>query len=597
MPRVFVWACLLILAIVFARSEASAAVDPAPFSTREPTLNTKVLDLLNDAQKDISAGKLPEALQKLNLAASLEPSNPNILARLAAAMNMYGDHQGALDRLRRAKRIGAASDVLLAPLLEAMLSLGQNQNVLDLYPDPGPNKHDYAAGIVLRARASAMQVLGDSAGASAAVARSLAILKDYSGLMTAARIELMQGNFDSAGARADEALKLRPDDIDSLMLKIDIAMQKRMPAQAQQMAERLVAANPRSVSALLTRIKVFLSTDRADKAEPDVDHILADRPEMPIARYFKAVILARHNDVKGAWALAHSLPKEYLQVDPGLAFNVANMALAAGYLDSAASILNVAVFRFPYLLDARLELADIRLRQNSPEHALNTLTLVRDSADPRVGVLFARIALMKKDQAGARKYITHVLESGGGEELRTLDKDVALKSTSDYLAAHPGNKLVKKQYALLLVGFGELPKARALYEQLVRENPADGLALNNLSWLVVQENPRRALGLAQAAVKAAPGFANYLDTLGSMQMNLGDYKGALASLQKANALKPDNAEFAYHFALALEAGGNSPQSQAILQALVKRGGFGEWEAAKNLLTSKLKLAGQTQPGR
>src|SRR5258705_8493419 len=149
MSRVFLGACLLILAMVFARSEASAAVDPAPFSTREPTLNAKVLDLLNDAQKDISGSKLREAIQKLNLAASLEPSNPNILARLAAAMNMYGDYEGALDRLRRAKRIGAASDVLLAPMLDAMLSLGQNQNVLDLYPDPGPNKHDYAAGIIL----------------------------------------------------------------------------------------------------------------------------------------------------------------------------------------------------------------------------------------------------------------------------------------------------------------------------------------------------------------------------------------------------------------------------------------------------------------
>jgi predicted Zn-dependent protease len=392
-------------------------------------------------------------------------------------------------------------------------------------------------------------------------------------------------------------LKLRPDNIDSLMLKIDIAMQKRMSAKAQQMADRLVDANPRSVSALLTRIKVYLSTGRTDKAEPDVERILADRPEMPIARYFKAVILARHNDVKGAWALAHSLPKEYLQVDPGLAFNVANMARAAGFLDSAASILNVAVYRFPYLLDARLELADIRLRQKSPEHALNTLGLVRDSTDPRVAVLFARIALMKKDQAGAQKYITRAIESGGGEALRTLDKDMALKSLGDYIARHPANKLAKKQYALLLMGFGELAKARTQYELLVRDDPADGLAFNNLAWLIVQDDPRRALGLALRAVKANPNSPDYLDTLGSMQMNQSDIKGAVVSLQKAHDLRPDDPEISYHLALALEASGNSAQSQAILQALVKRGGFGDLDAAQNLLASKLKLAGQTQSGR
>jgi len=113
----------------------------------------------------------------------------------------------------------------------------------------------------------------------------------------------------------------------------------------------------------------------------------------------------------------------------------------------------------------------------------------------------------------------------------------------------------------------------------------------------VQDDPRRALALAQAAVKVAPGFANYLDTLGSMQMNTGDYKAAVVSLQKANAVAPDNAEFAYHLALALEAAGEGSQSQVLLQRLVKRGGFGELEAAKTLLASKLKMVQETQRGR
>jgi tetratricopeptide (TPR) repeat protein len=592
MSRSFFWAWLLSFGMAFALTEASAAVDPAPFATREPTLNTKILGLLDDAQKDIKAGKLQDGIQKLNLAASLEPSNPNILARLAVALNMAGLYENALDRLRRARRMGGTDDVVLGPLLDAMLSLGQNQNVLDLFPDPAPAKHSYAAGMILRARASALQVLGDSAGATAAMSRSLAILNDYDGFMTAGRIALMQGKFDEADAKTDQALKLKPNDIDAQVLKIDLAMQKRQPAKAVEMAERLVATNPKSVSALLTRIKVYLSTNRTDKAEQDVDRILAEKPGMPITQYFKAVILARHGDAKGAWSIAHSLPKEYIQVDPGLALNVANMADAAGFRDSAAAFLNVVVLRFPGQIEPRLRLADIRLRQKSPEHALNALALVQDSTDPRVAVLFARIALMKGDGPGAQKYISRAIESGGGEELRTLDKDVALKSVGDYLARHPANKLVKKQNALLLLGFGELDKARAQYEVLVRDDPADALSLNNLSWLVVKNDPRRALALAQRAAKAAPASPNYLDTLGCMQMNQSDIKGALGSLQKAHELGPDDPEISYHFALALEAGGKGAQSQAILQALVKRGGFGDLDAAKDLLTSKLKMAGQ-----
>jgi tetratricopeptide (TPR) repeat protein len=576
-------AAVLFFALAVPLSQASAAVDPAPFSASKPSQNKNVVQLLASAEVAAQANKMDDALHQLNLAASLEPNNPYIIARLAMALNRIGEYQSALDRLRRARKLGASSDLVLGPTLDAMLSMGQNQVVLDLYPDPAPANRTFAAGMILRGRASALQVLGDSAGATAAMDRSLSILKDYDGVMTAGRIALLQGNFALAEAQADAALRLKPNDIDARILKIDLAMQRNKGAAAQQMAERLVADNPRSLSALLTRIKVYLSTDRADKAEADVDRILAEAPDMPVVRYFKSIILARHNNTKLAWDMAHSLPKEYLQVDPGVALNVANMAIAAGFMDSGAAILNVAVLRFPWMLEARLLLADLRLRQNSPEHALNVLALVQDSKDPRVAALYARAALMKHNAVRARQYIERALDAGGGEELRTLDKETALKSVTDYMARHPGNKQVKKQYALLLLGFGDVPKAKAAYEQLVREDPADGVAFNNLAWLVVQENPGRALGLAQQAVKINPNSADFLDTLGSMQMNRADNRAAAVTLQKAHDQQPDNAEIAYHLALALEASGALAKSQVILQELVKRGGFSDWDAARNLL--------------
>jgi cytochrome c-type biogenesis protein CcmH/NrfG len=98
-------------------------------------------------------------------------------------------------------------------------------------------------------------------------------------------------------------------------------------------------------------------------------------------------------------------------------------------------------------------------------------------------------------------------------------------------------------------------------------------------------------------VKADPTSANNLDTLGSMQMNRADFKGAAVSLQKAHDLDPDNPDVSYHLALALEANGNRTQSQALLQQLVKRGGFSDLDAARNLLASQLKMAAQTGAGR
>ncbi|HKU64347.1 MAG TPA: tetratricopeptide repeat protein [Rhizomicrobium sp.] len=597
MSRTSVALALLLFAAALPLSHASAAVGPLPFSVGETALSKDVRQLLDDGEKLMKAGKKEEALRQLNLAASKEPNNPYVIARFAAALNMVGNYDEALARLLRARGMGAPNDVILGPMLNAMLSLGQNQRVLDLFPDPGPDKRTYVDGMILRGRASALQMMGDRAGATTAMKRSLAILNDYYGVMTASRISLMQGDFDAADARAAAALKLQPGDIEARMVRADVALLRRNVAVARQMADSLVADHPNSASALMMRVKVYVSTDRADIVEPDVDRVLSEAPKFSMARYFKAVMVARRGDLKGAWDIAHSLPREYIQLDPAIAMNVASIAIGAGYLDSGATILTVAVQRFPYHLEPRLRLADIRLRQKSPEHALNALALVRDSTDPQVTILFARAALMKKDRAEAQKYILRILDAGGGEELRALDKDIALKSMAAYMAGHPGNRLVKKQNALLLLGFGELPRAKAAYEQLLRDDPADVVALNNLSWLVVNNDPARALSLAQRAVAVSPVSANYLDTLGSMQMSRSDFKGAVLSLTKARNLDPDNASFAYHLALALEASGRGAESQALLQSLVKRGGFSEYDSAREMLARKLKMVDGVQTAR
>jgi tetratricopeptide (TPR) repeat protein len=596
MLKAFFSAVVLFLALALPSSAVLAAVDPNPFKNQQPGFSKKVELLLSDAEKAWGRNDKQEAIRLLNLASSLEPKNPYVTARLAVALNKVGSYQDALDRLRRARRLGAPDDVVLGPMLEAMLNLGQNQIVLDLYPDPGP-RTDFAAGMILRARASALQVMGNSAGATDSMKRSLAILNDYDGVMTAARISFMQGDYSAADSRADAALKLRPNDIEARMLKVQLQFSRHNIALARQMADRLVADDPNSLSAILMRIKVYLMSNRPDVIEPDVDRILGEAPDMMMVRYFKAVIVAGRGDAKAAWDIAHILPKEFIQIDAGVALNVANIAIQAGFIDSGAAILGVAVQRFPYYVEPRLQLADLRLRQKSPEYALNALTILKDSKDPRVLVLFARALLLKKDSAGAQKYIRQTIEAGGGEELRTMDKDVALKSLGDYSAAHPDNQLVKKQYAILLLGFGELTKAKAAYEKLVQDDQSDAVSLNNLSWLVVKDDPGRALALAQRAVKADPSSANNLDTLGSMQMGRSDFKGAAASLQKAHGLAPDDAGISYHLALALEGSGQAAQAQTLLQALVKRGGFSDLDAAKNLLASKLKLAGQTQMGR
>ena len=155
----------------------------------------------------------------------------------------------------------------------------------------------------------------------------------------------------------------------------------------------------------------------------------------------------------------------------------------------------------------------------------------------------------------------------------------------DWIARHPGNLLVRRQYALLLLRFRELAIAREQYEQLAREHPDDALALNNLSWLVVNESPARSLSLAQRAVQREPSSPDYLDTLGCMQLRQGDPKGALTSLQRAHRLRERDPEITFHLAMALDANRARPAAKALLATLMSRVDFADRESAQRLLAA------------
>jgi Tfp pilus assembly protein PilF len=563
---------------------AAHAVDrqlPAAF----PSSNPKVSGLFYDARNALRADDIGRALLDLKLAVGMEPTNPFVLTELGVAFNQGGSFADAEDTLRHARSLGAPDEVVLGPLFEAMLARSEDQVVLDLFPNPAPSDRSPLAATILRARASALEVLQDEASAQTAMDRSLAIRRDFDGLMTAARIAFLQEKWGRANQFADEALSLARGNTGALVFKIGVALKMADDKDALAIAERLVSDKPRSLTARLARIKVYLSVGLTDKAKFEVDRILAQKSDLVIANYYRAIILARRGNLSTAWGVAHALPADFLQSDVDIAVNAANMALGAGFPESAATILSAAVFGNPNLLEPRLELATIRLQQKSPQYALNALAVVEDSKDPRVAMLFARAYLMAKHRAEAQRYIDRAIAEGGGEGLAPLGKEIVLQSMRDWIAHHPDNLLVRRQYALQLLRFRELASARDQYEQLVRDHPDDALALNNLSWLVVKDRPARALTLARRAVQRAPTSPDYWDTLGCMQLRQGDPKGALASLQRAHRLRDGDPEITFHLAMALDANGARGAAKALLASLATRDDFADHDSARRLLAA------------
>ncbi len=87
--------------------------------------------------------------------------------------------------------------------------------------------------------------------------------------------------------------------------------------------------------------------------------------------------------------------------------------------------------------------------------------------------------------------------------------------------------------------------AEGAYQEVIRLDPKNAEALNNLAWLYVTakepalRRPERALALAEMAVRLAPS-PHVLDTLAEARWQVRDREGALQAIEAALARNPEN---------------------------------------------------------
>jgi len=106
------------------------------------------------------------------------------------------------------------------------------------------------------------------------------------------------------------------------------------------------------------------------------------------------------------------------------------------------------------------------------------------------------------------------------------------------IEAQPRNLQLYQNLAMVYHKVGKLREAVKTYEQLIRMDPDQSPALNNLAWLLATEeeetlrDPKRALALAKRAV-ALERSAMYLDTLAEAYYANGMRPEAIETIKEA----------------------------------------------------------------
>jgi Flp pilus assembly protein TadD len=155
--------------------------------------------------------------------------------------------------------------------------------------------------------------------------------------------------------------------------------------------------------------------------------------------------------------------------------------------------------------------------------------------------------------------------------LLSNDRKRAGDLMSGWLAKNPGDAAVRMEYAAFQLQQGDVPKAISQYQMVLKQNPDNIDALNNLGWLTQRSDPKQAEALLTRAWKLSPKSANVADTLGWFKIQQKDAAAGLALLNRAHELQPGNGQITYHLAVALDANAKRNDARRLLKSLLDSG--------------------------
>jgi tetratricopeptide (TPR) repeat protein len=215
-----------------------------------------------------------------------------------------------------------------------------------------------------------------------------------------------------------------------------------------------------------------------------------------------------------------------------------------------------------------------------------------NAMEPAVLVAKGRIALARDKPAEAESHLRNALDANpatmtllwlsGAIAAQGRDDEVIML-LNDWLVDYPADVLVRNQLASTYLQLGQDQEAREQYQKIMEKVPDNVLVLNNLAWLLRDDDPQRALAYIERANGLAPDNPLVMDTYAMIQLGLSAKREALSLNQKALELMPNSPEILYHRALILHADGQSETAIPILETLVGSTNVAQREQAQSLL--------------
>jgi tetratricopeptide (TPR) repeat protein len=551
----------------------------------------------------------------------LVPGNAEYRNLLAQVYLLQGKTDQAIDLARdgvKASPDNVQNKLTLAGLLAAHRSFDDAARQLEEYRKAAPKNQElslavadfYAAGGRAEQAEAIYRNVIDSATAPA---------RGFAARNQLAKLELRRGRIDEAEQLAGQVLAENPSDTDALVTRAEIALHKGDAASAvtdlriafsaqpdsvpvavalarayvragqnelaEQALRSVVSTSPRSAEARFALAQFLVETGRQKQARPVLEQLVAEQPNNLLAREGLTRLQIAEGDTAAALNTAKTL--QALQPRSVSGYLLAGQVLQAQQRnDAARQAYEQAATVDPAAVEPVLALTRLDAAEGRPERALARLDerLASDSSSALLHALRGDVLLgLNRPRDALGSYSAAIRLTPGwsqpyrgqaiahtalGEPERALEVLVAgVEATS-------GAPEVALDLALLQTRRGRIDDAAATYEAMLKRNPREHSAANNLAMLLVTHRSDTA-SLERARALAAP-FANsenpgLLDTYGWVAFKRGQTAEAAAALEKAVARAPNAPELRYHLGMVQLELGRRDEARKNLEAAVAAG--------------------------
>lgn len=510
----------------------------------------------------IDTGKREEALKTLSRAIEARPNDAELLAMHGLlALSLPDQKDAGVASLSKALDIDRSRSRLRLALARHYMEEGQTEQALAQMrvaftetPTDWPTTQYYLSLLLNTERDTEAREITES------LLNGFA--DDPRAVTLAAMAEHRLGDTDSAQSRLETLTAETPDNLPALIALGTVYRDQDMNEKAVDTLLKAARQQPSNMGLLQAAGRLYARSQKPDEVVSWLNDIGAGNDELaPNAYTLAAQIRVQQGQLAEARAILNRIP-EARQTDRSTTIRgqllVAEAEQAARQEDWATARTKAAEAASLQPDNLAFALIPIRVSaaEGNYEEALGSLDELESSFGerPPIDLTRARLITATEGEKAAFDHLMQRWQASGEVQLMPTLIGLARQHAPEkrgelaraWVAKQPDSATAQLTLAEHQMMSGDEQSAIASYEAALEQRPDNAIAMNNLAWLLRESNRERAITLALRANELAPDNAAILDTYGWLLHLSGRHKEALATIEKALALAPDNADIQQH---------------------------------------------------